>query len=126
MAGNDDDNINVSSPVTATWPTASEDWFIPFMEKIDADKNLDVDFISIHCYPDGWDGGAEMATWFVTDVVDKAWEKYHKPIWITEFSKRIFSSNAQSAKKTAEFWKAVMPLLDEREYVERYAGFLFQ
>ena len=30
------DNINVSSPVTATWPTASEDWFIPFMEKIDA------------------------------------------------------------------------------------------
>lgn len=45
--------------------------------------------------------GAEMATWFVTDVVDKAWEKYHKPIWITEFSKRIFSSNAQSAKKTA-------------------------
>lgn len=119
------DNINVSSPVTATWPTASEDWFIPFMEKIDADKNLDVDFISIHCYPDGWDGGAEMATWFVTDVVDKAWEKYHKPIWITEFSKRIFSSNAQSAKKTAEFWKAVMPLLDEREYVERYAGFCF-
>lgn len=44
------------------------------MEKIDADKNLDVDFISIHCYPDGWDGGAEMATWFVTDVVDKAWK----------------------------------------------------
>ena len=119
------DNINVSSPVTATWPTASKDWFIPFMEKIDADKNLDVDFISIHCYPDGWDGGADMAKWFAEDVVDKAWEKYHKPIWVTELSKRIFSWDSQSAKKTAEFWKAVMPLLDEREYVERYAGFCF-
>ena len=52
------------------------------MEKIDADKNLDVDFISIHCYPDGWDGGVEMATWFVTDVVDKACLLYTSAGWL--------------------------------------------
>ncbi|WP_299056788.1 glycosyl hydrolase [uncultured Eubacterium sp.] len=119
------DNINVSSPVTAIWPQSSKNWFQPFMEKINARDDLDVDFISIHCYPDDWDGGAEMADWFVKNVVDWAWETYHKPIWITEFSKRINNPTSNTARKTAEFWNAVMPLLDEREYVERYAGFCF-
>ena len=59
------DNINVSSPVTAIWPQSSKNWFQPFMEKINARDDLDVDFISIHCYPDDWDGGAEMADWFL-------------------------------------------------------------
>ncbi|MCC2790407.1 glycosyl hydrolase [Eubacterium ventriosum] len=119
------DNINVSSPVTAIWPKSSKNWFQPFMEKINARDDLDVDFISIHCYPDDWDGGAEMADWFVKEVVDWAWETYRKPIWITEFSKRVNNPTSSTAQKTAEFWNAVMPLLDEREYVERYAGFCF-
>lgn len=118
------DKINVSSPVTATWPTES-DWFKSFMTKIDAREDLDFDFISIHCYPKGWDGGADMAKWFAKDVVDAAWEKYHKPIWITEFSKDVPNPTSQTAQKTAEFWAAVIPLLDERDYVERYAGFCF-
>lgn len=28
------DNINISSPVTAVWPKASENWFQPFMNKV--------------------------------------------------------------------------------------------
>ena len=119
------DNINISSPVTAVWPKASENWFQPFMNKVNARDDLDVDFISIHCYPDDWDGGAEMATWFVEEVVDWAWNTYHKPIWVTEFSKRINNPTTNTARKTAEFWNAVMPLLDARDYVERYAGFCF-
>ncbi len=120
----DVDGIKISSPVTALWPKASTNWFQTFMEKIDVDNDYDPDFISIHCYPDNY-AGAGMATWFLEEVVDWTWNKYHKPIWITEFSTTGSSVTATGGNGTKEFWEAVMPGLDEREYVERYAAFGF-
>ncbi len=113
--------IRVSSPVTALWPKASTNWFQTFMEKIDVNNDHDADFISIHCYPENY-AGYGMAEWFLEEVVDWAWETYHKPIWITEFST---TGSAVSEEATAEFWAGVMPELDKREYVERYAAFCF-
>ena len=113
--------VRVGSPATAIWPTNSTNWFQPFMNQINANPNLDVDFITIHCYPDNYQG-ADMANWFLTTVVDACWEKYHKPIWITEVStvgKYITRSG------TAEFVKTVIPGLDSRDYVERYSFFSF-
>ena len=115
------DNILVGSPVTSTWPQASTHWFQTFMTKIDANKDYDVDFITIHCYPEDF-AGAGMAEWFLREVVDWTWEKYQKPIWITEFSTQ---GKNVTESATEDFWKAVMPGLDEREYVERYAAFGF-
>ncbi len=115
--------IKVSSPVTALWPKISTDWFQTFMSKIDTDNDHDVDFISIHCYPGDW-AGAGMAEWFLTDIVDWTWETYQKPIWITEFS-TSGNVTATGENGTKEFWEAVMPGLDSREYVERYAAFGF-
>ncbi len=114
------DGIKISSPVTARWPKASSGWFQPFMNKLTtADRSPD--FISIHCYPENY-AGAGMANWFVEEVVDWTWNTYHKPIWITEFST---TGNSVSMSATTEFWKAVMPKLDARDYVERYAAFGF-
>lgn len=115
------EQILVSSPVTALWPKASPNWFQPFMSSINDRPSLDVDFISIHCYPDNFAGKA-MAEWFLGEVVDWAWETYHKPIWITEFSTIGHDVNQESTK---EFWVSIMPELDKREYVERYAAFGF-
>ena len=115
-------NIRISSPVTAVWPKASGNWFQPFMSKLTG-NDYKPDFISIHCYPDNY-GGAGMARWFVEEVVDWTWNTYHVPIWITEFSTKG-SVTATGGNGTKEFWETVMPLLDEREYVERYAGFCF-
>ena len=115
-------NISISSPVTAVWPQASGGWFQPFMSKLTG-NDYKPDFISIHCYPDDY-GGAGMARWFVEEVVDWTWNQYHIPIWITEFSTKG-SVTATGGNGTKEFWETVMPLLDEREYVERYAGFCF-
>lgn len=116
--------IKVSSPVTAQWPQNSPRWFQTFMNKLDTNSDHDVDFISIHCYPDNY-GGAGMAKWFLEEVVDWTWEKYHKPIWVTEFSTTGKNITATGGNGTKEFWEAVMPGLDEREYVERYAAFGF-
>lgn len=116
------DQIKISSPVTALWPESSKNWFQPFMIKINANANLDVDFISIHCYPDNWNGGKSMADWFLKTVVDWTWEKYHKPIWVTEFST---AGQGITNGGTESFIEYVLPGLDERDYVERYAFFSF-
>ena len=73
--------IHVGSPASFLWPSISN-WLKDFMVKIDNN----VDFITIHCYPENNPGGESMAKWFLKEVVDAAWEQYHKPIWITEFS----------------------------------------
>lgn len=121
---NDVSGIHVASPVTAQWPQNSPNWFQPFMSRISSQNLHDVDFITIHCYPDNY-GGAGMASWFLTEVVDWTWNTYHKPIWITEFSTTGQYITATGNNGTKEFWEAVMPGLDEREYVERYAAFDF-
>lgn len=115
--------IRVGSPASFLWPSISS-WLKDFMVKIDNN----VDFVTIHCYPDNNPGGKSMADWFLKEVVDSAWELYHKPIWITEFSTSDKTDNntAVTAQGTADFWKYVMQGLDEREYVERYAAFGFK
>lgn len=113
--------IKISSPVTALWPKASENWFQPFMDKLNS-TDYNPDFISIHCYPENF-AGAAMANWFVEEVVDWTWNTYHKPIWVTEFSTVGGYVTATGGNGTKEFWETVMPLLDARPYVERYAGF---
>lgn len=118
------DGIKISSPVTALWPMASPNWFQTFMTKVDENGDYKPDFISIHCYPDNY-GGAAMAKWFLEEVVDWTWETYHLPIWITEFSTTGGSITATGGNGTKEFWENVMPGLDSREYVERYAAFGF-
>ncbi len=118
------EGINISSPVTALWPSASPDWFQSFMTKVDQNGDYKPDFISIHCYPDNW-AGKGMAEWFLTEVVDWTWNTYHLPIWITEFSTTGQYVTATGDNGTKEFWETVMPGLDAREYVERYAAFGF-
>lgn len=116
--------IQISSPVTSTWPQDSTKWFQTFMSKLDINNDHDVDFISIHCYPDNY-GGAGMAEWFLEEVVDWTWNTYKKPIWITEFSTKGQYITATGGNGTKEFWEAVMPELDKRDYVVRYAAFGF-
>ncbi len=122
--GCQNDNILISAPTTALWPQVSTDWFQPFIARVDQTPNMDYDFIAIHCYPEDY-GGVGMAEWFIENVIDYTWEHYHKPIWITEFSTHGQWVTATGENGTKEFWEAVMPMLDEREYVVRYAGFDF-
>lgn len=97
-------------------------WMREFMNGVDHDT---IDFIPLHCYY-GTYGGAAGANSFLKEVVDKTWEMYHKPIWITEFGVSGWGySNASARKQLAEFMYTVIDGLNEREYVERYSWFSF-
>ncbi|MBE5958821.1 MAG: hypothetical protein E7254_08200 [Lachnospiraceae bacterium] len=119
--------LRVGSPCTAIGAYWSKDWFWKFMDGIDADNSLKVDFITIHCYMDDANVDSFLA------LIDNTWEKWHKPIWITEFGvakwgegNDIWNNYTPGANDTVyNFMKRVIPELDRRPYVERYAWFPF-
>lgn len=110
-------NIQKSAPMTSVWPADSfwfKDWVI-------VATDVKTDFIVLHIYPDNF-GGAAMADWLVKTIVDGTWNTYHKNIWINEFST---VGDIITEQSTIEFYKAVIPMLNEREYVVRYSPFAF-
>ena len=110
------DRIKICSPAYAIWGAGSK--MVQFM----AGVNNNVDVVCLHCYPADWNGGKAMADWFLKSVVDDAWNRYHKPIWITEYST---SGNGITQAGTSSFIENLLPGLDEREYVERQSFFSF-
>ena len=96
-----------------------------WIRKFLADKRINIEdfaFVPIHCYYSKY-GGAEGAQSFLREVVDKTWELYRKPVWITEFGVSDLPYNEDNCIKVEEFMKEVLKGLDEREYVEKYAWF---
>lgn len=90
------------------------------------DRNYKMDFIAIHQY------SSPDAKLFL-DKIDQVYEKYHLPIWITEFAVADFSASKKHCKSACEnkyteqqvlaFMKEVLPELEKRPYVIRYAWF---
>ena len=112
------DRIKVASPAYALWPKLSDSTFPAFMDGV----NNNVDVICLHCYPGDWNGGKGMADWFLSDIIDYTWNRYHKPIWLTEYST---AGNGITQAGTSSFIKYLLPGIDEREYVERHSFFSF-
>lgn len=114
--------LYVGSPATALCPPWSKEWFQPFMKKMQ-EQNMDVDFIPIHHY---WNWYTEEGVQAFLELVDETWEMYHKPIWITEFAISGDPGKNKIQREAVEgYMKGVLPELDKREYVERYAWFSF-
>ena len=116
-------NYHLGAPAPAQSPSWKDGtWFRTFMNGIDQST---IDFIPLHCYYENY-GGVEAANYFLDDVVDKTYEMYHKPIWITEFApSRWGYSDSNGRQQCKEFLEAVLKGLDERSYVERYSWFSF-
>lgn len=109
-----------SPALSPSWDSGT--WFRAFMDGVDHDT---IDFIPLHCYY-GTYGGAAGANSFLKDVVDKTYEMYHKPIWITEFAVSGWGYNNEWARKSLEeFMYTVIDGLNQRDYVERYSWFSF-
>lgn len=113
----------LGSPAPALSPSWDNGvWFRTFMNGIDQST---VDFIALHCYYSQYTG-KEAAQTFLREVVDKTYEMYHKPIWITEFAVDGWAyDDSAHIDSVKEFMEEAVKGLNEREYVERFAWFSF-
>jgi Glycosyl hydrolase catalytic core len=109
--------VPLGSPATS-WPTVQ--WFSDFMDSAIAEKRR-VDFICVHMYVGTDDNG------FV-QTLQAVYNKYHLPIWITEFGTADWNATTQAnnqytAADALGFMQRVLPKLDSLPYVQRYAWF---
>ncbi|KAI7591123.1 hypothetical protein KC316_g3036 [Hortaea werneckii] len=75
-----------------------------------------IDFIAIHWYANMYAFG------YLQDYVQQAYERYGKPIWLTEFG-YDFSEGTPTEAQVQGFLRQAVTWLDAQEYVERYAWF---
>lgn len=96
-------------------------WFNDFYRAARS-KNLKMDFMAVHLY------GPPDARKFLQRL-DSIYSKYGLPIWITEFgvadwdAPKTNSSNRYSQAQVLEFMRQVLPELERRPFVLRYAWF---
>ncbi len=99
---------------------ADREWMTEFMAEVEK-RNYRVDFICVH-----WYGGANAQS--LINHLQKVYELYKRPIWITEFAPADWSASSPttskvSKEKATNFMKAILPMLDTLSYVERYCWF---
>lgn len=116
--------LKLGSPAisTAKAHVDSTDWWHPYWNGLSASGKYNTSFIALHRYYEYYNG-AETAQDFLR-IVDETYDKYKKPIWITEFALWRFDKNdAAGCAKAQEFMKVVIKGLNERSFVERYSWF---
>nr|POF07832.1 alkali-sensitive linkage protein 1 [Quercus suber] len=75
--------------------------------------NCQVDFIPLHWY------GSVLDPNSFTTYVQSFYQKFNKPIWITEFG-----TSSGTDAQIISFLQQVLPWLDSQSYVQRYAYFM--
>lgn len=92
-------------------------WFVHF-DAAAEQAGIDLDYVAMH-----WYGGPSVRQFL--RKVDAVHERYGKPIWITEFAVADWKArpgrNRYSAAQTARFLEKVLPELERRPFVARYA-----
>jgi len=109
--------LRLGSPAPAQWDRNDESWLARFMEEAQA-NDLRVDFIALHTYTGN--RNVENLKSYLIDV----FEKYQKPIWITEFALVDWSDAGRfSEEQSAAFLHDTFMMLDDLEFVEKYAWY---
>lgn len=115
--------FRLGSPATTEGQATK--WLSEFVDDTEAEE-LNVDFIAIHWYDwGGWlqnkqiEPDPERVFKRFKAYIDKIYERYQKPIWITEFNA---NRNTTEATHLA-FMKLALPYLESDARIERYAYF---
>jgi len=94
----------------------NDQWFSDFMAGVTA-NNYRMDFIAVHCYIR--DPNAFLS--YIDNLHNRYWQH---PLWITEFAPADWSgTNPVSVAEAENFMKIVVPGLNSRWYVARYAWY---
>ncbi|KAJ0421211.1 hypothetical protein BJY00DRAFT_301082 [Aspergillus carlsbadensis] len=101
--------VRISTPAVTNGPPPNmgTGWMDQFFDHCTA---CTIDFVAIHWY-------ANNDPKAFTTHVQQFYDRYHLPIWITEFAA------SGSEKEQIAFLQAVLPWLDAQPFVERYAYF---
>jgi len=115
--------LELGAPAVASGGATAGGWLDQFMTGA-KQKGYRVDFIPLHWY------GSDFTT---TDAVSQlksyivdVYNRYHLPIWLTEFALISFANGGQqfpSESQQAAFLTAATSMLDSLPYVQRYAWF---
>jgi len=109
--------LRLGSPATTT----GSPWLDRFMEQAKA-RHLRVDFLCLHWYGDIT---APDPVGDLRQYLQGYWDRYHLPIWLTEFAGADFSFHMRrtTVEDNANFAAAAAAMLEKLPFVERYAWF---
>ncbi|MBP5773191.1 MAG: hypothetical protein J6W35_03885 [Eubacterium sp.] len=114
-------NMLLGSPAVSVFPQWS-DWWKQYWNILPGSAKSATNFIAVHNYNKYYNGSQTALDYL--EKIDECYNKYRKPIWITEFAIWKFDKNDKAGcAKTQEFMRIVLKGLNERSYVERYAWF---
>ncbi|MGW3104230.1 glycosyl hydrolase [Streptomyces sp. NPDC001100] len=114
--------LRLGAPAVASGADVEGGWLDRFMKGA-SDRGLRVDFIPVHWY--GSDFGPDAANQ-LRGYLQAVWDRYHKPVWLTEYGLIDFSQGTPrypSEQEQTDFIKSSTQMLDSLSFVERYAWF---
>lgn len=109
--------LRLGSPATTT----GSPWIDQFMAEA-RKRHLRVDFLCLHWYGDIT---APDPVGALRQYLETYWERYHLPIWLTEYSGADFSFHRRktTVEDNARFAAESAAMMDKLPFVERYAWF---
>ncbi|MDX2702312.1 sigma-70 family RNA polymerase sigma factor [Streptomyces sp. PA03-6a] len=112
----------LGSPAVATNGATPGGWLDRFMSGAAA-KGYRVDFVTLHWY--GGDFRTAEAVSQLTSYLEAVHQRYHKPIWLTEYALIDFSHGTRfpTPDQQAAFVTASTKALETLPYIQRYAWF---
>jgi RNA polymerase sigma factor (sigma-70 family) len=114
--------LRLGSPAVATGGATPGGWLDRFMRGA-AKRGYRVDFIALHWYGSDFRPGNAVAQ--LRGYLQAVHDRYHKPIWLTEYALIRFGASATypSQQAQAEFVRRSAAMLRSLPYAERYAWF---
>ncbi|MCR6484953.1 glycoside hydrolase family protein [Amycolatopsis sp. OK19-0408] len=114
--------LRLGAPAVAFGGDVAGGWLDRFMSGAAA-RGYRVDFIPLH-----WYGGdfSTAATGQLQGYLQRVHDRYHLPVWLTEYALIDFSGSTPrypSAAQQTDFVKKSTAMLNGTSYVERYAWF---
>jgi RNA polymerase sigma factor (sigma-70 family) len=115
--------LQLGSPAVASGGATPGGWLDQFMSGADK-AGYRVNFITLHWY--GSDFSTSDAVSQLQSYIEAVYNRYHLPIWLTEFALMGFANGGTQLPTEAEqaaFLTASTAMLDSLPYVQRYAWF---
>ena len=115
--------MTLGSPAVAYGAATAGGWLDQFMTGAKQD-GYRVDFITVHWY--GGDFRTGPAVQELQSYLQAIYDRYHLPIWLTEFALTSYSGGTATFPTEAQqaaFLTAATTMLDGLSYVQRYAWF---